>query len=335
MQTVKSALFKRVWILTDGKAGDFVQCLGVAEALGVSADIRTVSPQKPWVWMMPYGPLPPSDQFDHENSPIHKPFPDLVIASGWRTLAYIREIKKQQGADVFTVFLKSPRCKGTYLDLIWAPEHDRLTGDKVISSIAGPHRFSPVTLSGEYGQKPDDLKRLPKPLVGVLLGGDSKDYHFSESDCTRLVKSLGSLADLGAGLAITPSRRTPEALKEAIRHELEGKPIYWWDEQQPNPYGYILSHADYFVVTADSANMVGEACVTGRPVFVFKPSGGSKKFDRLLAGFEAHGATKPLPEVMEELVDWNYEPLYAVRDIAHEIEKRATRQFNAKYFEAL
>ena len=33
----------------------------------------------------------------------------------------------------------------------------------------------------------------------------------------------------------------------------------------------MLAAADAIVVTADSANMVGEACATGKPVLVFAP----------------------------------------------------------------
>jgi mitochondrial fission protein ELM1 len=325
-----SPVFHNAWIVSDGKVGDLVQCRGIAQALGVKADLRIVNPTKPWVWMMPYGPLPPGDHIRNKKSPIRQPLPDLVIASGWRTLAYVREIKKHKQDGVFTVFLKFPRSRADYLDLIWVPEHDHVKGDRVISSIASPHRFSPKILTQEYGQKPDYLDNLGQPLVGVILGGNSKDYNFSDDDCRRFARSLHSLAECGAGLAITPSRRSPSNLKNAIKKELAGKKIYWWDESDANPYGYILSHAGMFVVTADSANIVGEVCVTGKPVYYFKPSGGSKKFDRLIDGFEAYGAIRQLPEAILKLESWNYEPLYAAAQVAQEVEARAIRQFNGK-----
>ena len=49
----------RVWVLTDGKAGDEQQCLGVAEALGGTVELRRVKPWAPFVWLMPYGPIDP------------------------------------------------------------------------------------------------------------------------------------------------------------------------------------------------------------------------------------------------------------------------------------
>jgi len=76
------------------------------------------------------------------------------------------------------------------------------------------------------------------------------------------------------------------------------------------------------VVTADSVNMVGEACATGRPVLVFTPSGGSKKFRRFHTALQERGATRPLPDVVDKLPEWTYEPLHSVDDIAREIERR-------------
>ncbi|MCP4933316.1 MAG: nucleoside-diphosphate sugar epimerase [bacterium] len=324
-------LFKKVWIISDGKIGDLVQCNGVAHALGIDAHLRIISPTKPWVWMMPYGPIPPCDKISNPQSPISQPLPDLVISAGWRTLAYVREIKKRKRDKVFTVYLKSPRYSADFLDLVWVPAHDNISGERIISSIASPHRFSPAILEDEFGEIPDYLAKLPRPLVGGLLGGDSKDYHFSDDDCARLAKSLRALCETGAGLAITPSRRSPPKLREAIEQQLAGMNYYWWDKlaphAAPNPYGFLLAQSDAFVVTADSANMVGEACVTGKSVYVFKPSGGSKKFDRLLDKFSSHGATRPFLEPIEQHVPWSYEPLYAAGDIAAEIKKRALKQF--------
>ncbi len=322
-QEAFAALFKRVWILSDGKKGDLVQCEGVADALEVKAQTRIVSPSRPWEWLMPWGPVPPQDRIGQKGSPLSPPLPDLVLAAGWRTLAYVRAIKRRQRHRVFTVFLKNPRCKAPYIDLVWAPAHDRLQGGNVITSLASPHRYSPGVLARDHGVKPDYLQTLSVPLVAVLLGGESKDYHFSQADCMRLAQSLSDLAAAGAGLAITPSRRSSSLLIDILRQKLEGQNIYWWDGQTPNPYGSLLAHCDQFIVTADSANMIGEACVSGRPVWVFRPSGGSRKFDRLLEGFVEHGAVRLLPDRIGELPDWRYEPLFAATDIAREIEKRA------------
>ena len=46
----------------------------------------------------------------------------------------------------------------------------------------------------------------------------------------------------------------------------------------------FLAHADAFVVTADSVNMAGEAAATGKPIYIFEPSGGGSQVHPLPRG---------------------------------------------------
>jgi hypothetical protein len=57
------------WVLTDGKAGDEVQCLGVTDALGLTPDIRRVAPRPAFAWAMPWGPIDPRDAPAREGRP--------------------------------------------------------------------------------------------------------------------------------------------------------------------------------------------------------------------------------------------------------------------------
>jgi mitochondrial fission protein ELM1 len=88
----------------------------------------------------------------------------------------------------------------------------------------------------------------------------------------------------------------------------------------------MLAHADRFVVTADSINMCGEPAVTGRPIHVFTPSGGSAKFQRFHDALARHGATRPLRDEITALEEWSYPPLYSAADIAREIAERWQRR---------
>jgi uncharacterized protein len=101
-----------------------------------------------------------------------------------------------------------------------------------------------------------------------------------------------------------------------------------YDGHGDNPYPAFLAHADRFIVTADSVNMISEAAATGKPILIFRPEGNSKKFDRFHANMMLYGATKTLKhETLFE--DYDYDPLDAARLIADEIEKRlgARRQY--------
>ena len=42
------------WIVTEGMAGTENQCIGVAEALGVSYDVKRITLTEPWKTLSPY-----------------------------------------------------------------------------------------------------------------------------------------------------------------------------------------------------------------------------------------------------------------------------------------
>ncbi|MGH8118842.1 MAG: ELM1/GtrOC1 family putative glycosyltransferase, partial [Rhodanobacteraceae bacterium] len=71
----------------------------------------------------------------------------------------------------------------------------------------------------------------------------------------------------GSVLATT-SRRTPHAFAARVRDALAALPGTFWTGGGANPYPGILGWADRIVVTADSVNMLSEACATGVPVHV-------------------------------------------------------------------
>jgi hypothetical protein len=135
------ASLKTAWIITDGKAGDELQCLGVTDALHLKPEIKRIAPRKPWVWFAPWGPMDPNEHPDTPGSILAPPFPDLVVASGRRAIPALREIKRASHNKTFTVCLKDPRTGADTADLIWVPEHDNLRGPNVLVTLTSPHRL--------------------------------------------------------------------------------------------------------------------------------------------------------------------------------------------------
>ncbi len=307
------SLAPAIWVLTDGKAGDEVQCVGVAERIGVRPDVRRVNPGKPWVWLMPRGPIDPREGPERENSPIRPPFPDILIASGRRAAAYVRAVKQASNGRCFTVFLKDARVGTKAADLIWVPQHDRLRGANVLVTLSSPHRVTPQKLAAARTDPPPALAALPGPRVAVLAGGDSRHHTFRPQDIARFVGLLDQLATSGASLMGSRSRRTPPALDAALAEVFARHKGWWWDGTGQNPYLALLAHADAIVATADSVNMIGEAVTTGSPVLVFEPHGGHGKIGKFLEGLKAHGAVHHFEG---HLAGAPYAPLDATDEIA-------------------
>lgn len=308
------------WVLTDGKAGDETQCLAVAETLGLTAERRRVAPRAPWSWLMPrFEVIDPREAPSRPGSPIAPPFPDLVIASGRRAVSYLARIKRDSFGRTFTVFLKDPRTGTGAADLIWVPEHDSLRGDNVIVTASGPHRFSQDRLAAARAAPLPDIAALPRPRVAVLVGGDSRNHRFTDGDMAELARGLAQIAEDGAALMITASRRTPPALARALRKLADSGPHVMWDGHGDNPMLDYLANADAVVVTADSANMVGEALASGRAVHVFHPSGGHRKFDAFLGAVSARNAVHPFPGPLKVTT---CEPMDSTPVIAEAIRQR-------------
>jgi mitochondrial fission protein ELM1 len=306
------------WVLTDGKAGDELQALSVAQALGLEPEIRRVDPKAPFVWAMPWGPIDPRERPDVPGSPLAPPFPDILIASGRRAVSYLRFVKKASGGRTYTVFLKDPRMGPKIADFIWSPDYDRLRGPNVLTTLTPPHRVSARRIAEARANPDPRLARLPHPRVAVLVGGNSRHHRFEESDVARLVAHLTSLAETGAGLMMTASRRTPPPLRKALAALARKHAGFVWDGSGENPYVALLGLADFIVATADSFNMIGEAAVTGRPVLVFEPSGGHPKLDVYMNSLKAHGVVHAFEGRLE---GQPYQPLNSTPQIADAIAR--------------
>ncbi|HRE21359.1 MAG TPA: mitochondrial fission ELM1 family protein [Rhabdaerophilum sp.] len=324
----------RCWIVTDGKAGDLNQCLGLAERLGIAPEIRTVLPRAPFVWGMPLTwrirplAIDPAEAPGRAGGPLAGEMPDLVIASGRRAAPYLPAIKRQSGGHTFTVFLKDPRTSAEIADFLWVPEHDRLRAQNVMTTLLSPHRVSPTSLHIlRMAQPPTQIAALPSPRVAVLIGGNSKDFTFADTDVARFGAALEALGRSGAGIMATTSRRTPPALAEAARAAIGNVGGGLWDGTGDNPYRDLLAHADALVVTAESVNMVGEALATGRSVHLFRPTGGSRKIDQFLRGLEARGLVHPFSGAVR---DDRYEPVDDTDVIAQELARRYARLRDAQ-----
>jgi uncharacterized protein len=303
----------RCWIITDGKAGDEAQCLGVAERLGLVTEMRRVKPRAAYAFAMPLGPIDPREAPDQPGSPLAPPFPDIAIASGRRAVAYLRRLKREAGRATLNVFLKDPRIGAKAADLIWVPAHDRLRGDNVLVSLTSPHRISPERLSAAKAAPEPWGEGDGRPRLGVLLGGNSRHHKFTSEDTARFIGMLGGLVSAGLRPLITPSRRTPTELAEAAKALVAAADGYFWDGTGENPYISLLAHADHLVVTADSVNMLGEAAATGTPIQLFEPKGGHTKISAFVKGLMDHGAVRLLDGRLET---WRYPPLDATPEIA-------------------
>jgi mitochondrial fission protein ELM1 len=306
------------WVISDGRAGIVNQCLGLAEAVGLPIEVKTVHPRWPWTWL-PLTAWPnPFASLADGSARFEPPWPRLTIGCGWRSIPVVLEIKRRSQGHTFTVQLQDPRIAPSHFDLVVPPEHDQVSGANVITTLGSPNRISKQKLDAAAAAWRARFEALPAPRVGVLIGGTSKAHRFSESDAAQLAAQLKALTK-GASLIVTPSRRTGEAQTKIIAGTLAGTRAFVWDGSGDNPYFAILALCDAFLVTSDSTNLLTEAASTGKPVHIVDLPGGHAKFARLHQSLIERGIARRFTGQIE---NWTYQPLNETARVAAEIKQR-------------
>lgn len=278
----------RIWSISDGRAGNARQADALAAAIANGAAIHSalLQPRAPWRWSAPRR-LPGSVMaFGSDFAAAMASPPDLVVGCG-RQAALATRLLRAQGAR--TVQILDPRIDPAHWDVVVVPRHDTLRAGNVITTLGGLHPVDDAWLARARADIPAP-SALPGPRTALLLGGDSRHARFDVAAFSRLAALLdAALLRDGGSIMATTSRRTSSEVRDAVRRRYGTAPHLAWcgPEDGPNPYPGLLAWADRIVCSADSVNMVSEACATHAPVFVFEPGdvqGGPRRFlDALLA----------------------------------------------------
>lgn len=292
-----------VWILHDGKVGLRNQVMGVAEAVGLDFAEKRLETRFPWK------ALPPALWFNARHAPgrggdrLLPPWPLLVIGAGGRSAAPALAVRDAAEGRCLAVQIQDPKIAARRFDLMLIPEHDTVRGPNVMVTRGAVHRVTEAKLAEAAAFWGPRLAHLPRPRVAVLIGGAGA-YELASDHMKAIADSLATLARNGAGLMVTPSRRTGEAAERVLRETLAGLPAEIWDGSGENPYFGYLGLADHVLATADSVSMITEASATGKPVHILPLQGGTAKFDRFHQAMRAADVTRPFDGTLQE---WRYE----------------------------
>ncbi|GAB4521560.1 MAG: mitochondrial fission ELM1 family protein [Parvularculaceae bacterium] len=300
------------WTLTDGRAGIENQALALAEAIARRKDApspiniirKRISINSPWdrlpsaIWPEPFSVLSAGSDV------LAPPCPELLIAAGRRALPFAREIGRRSDGATLVVATQAPRSSPSDFDLIVAPEHDGLQGANVFPILGAPVRVTPeaaardaVALGAALGAA---LAAATGPKIAALVGGDSKAHRLPPARAREIAAALRALAQTGAFVMITLSRRTSAAAAAAFKALNEAPNIFLWDGAPigglDNPYFGMLGLADHVLVTADSVNMACDAAATGKPVHILslpeRPFRSAGKFARFHESLMEQGAAR-------------------------------------------
>lgn len=262
--------------ITDGRIGMNSQALGLARAIACigSNVIQQYTVTAPaWANLLP--PSLAADWNLFSITPELQPRGDELIAIGCGEKAQpaLLALKKRFGA--FVVYIQRPRANEEKFDAIVAPRHDysskeivhieQTTASKVILTTGAVSPITPQVLNQQREPARKKFAAYAPPFIAVLIGGENRAYR---PDQHQLVAQLSAIAEVtNATLLITTSRRSGDHIIHALQNHFADAHFVWCGDGD-NPYADMVAAADAFCVTYDSINMISEACVTGRAVYL-------------------------------------------------------------------
>lgn len=309
-------------MLTDGHAGNVRQARALADALRLPSREFALAARAPWRWFAPrriagahaaFGPATGAWLDDAAALP-----GTLAIGCG-RQAALATRIARSRGARAVQIL--DPRIDPRHWDIVIAPAHDRLRGENVLTLLGSLNPVSDAWL-GASRLAFAELGRLPQPRTALLVGGPTDNLRIDTPLFDRWVRSVRHAVQRdGGSLLATTSRRTPAAFVRSLHAGMSGLPGLLWTGSVDgrNPYAALLGWADRIVCTADSVNMLSEACATRAPVYVAGLDAVRGRPARFAQALHERGRIRALDEAM---APFDAPPLRETARIASEVRAR-------------
>ena len=241
----------RCWILDDARPGHLHQSLALVSALQLG-----VCPQRV---RLPEA-LQRSGQLEYKGRQ------GLLIGCGRRAAWYSRKIKQRQPALWTNIQILDPRNSRSGFDWILAPRHDGISGPHVIGILGALSEIDSQHLDNARNRLPRFAEQ-PKPHLALLVGAPTRRAGWQKNDLKSWLAQMAKYLQVHGGSAsVLNSRRSPAWVNTLLRKFSQDAKNFYPHDGERNPYSAVLATADYLWVTADSVNMLADACSTARPV---------------------------------------------------------------------
>jgi mitochondrial fission protein ELM1 len=314
----------RVFVVDSAYTGELNARLGVARRLGLSYRIVPLPEGEISAYadgLMPEAARGQSASMEQRCI--------LVSGTGEDTVSEIADLRHLFGPRLLTVYLASilPSVVNPRLaeyDLVASPQ---ISGTNVVTTLGVPHPLTRELLRQESEAHRERFRALSRPLIGLLLGGNT--WYCSGFDAEhggRLASQVSRIAEaIGGRVIVSNSRRTPDAALKSVLGTLGDRCCLFsdWQQSPPGFYAALLASCDLLIVSGDSLSMCSEATYTGKPVLIDLPEAATEIQHRQIVGrLFASGVARPLTDCFEP---WSYVPPDPTGEVVGAIQRRLHR----------
>jgi len=221
---------------------------------------------------------------------------DVVISCG-SSLAPVNFVLSRENLAKSIVIMRPSSLGIKRFNLVVMPEHDRpprakniVVTEGALNLINEQYLNSCISRIASAISHEND-KRLAisaKPYIGLLIGGDTKDFHLPLDAVKDVIAQIKSEAEqLDAEIMVTTSRRTTPEIENLAKKEFDGCArlallVIANEKNIPETVGAILALSSIVIVSAESISMISEAAASGKYVVVFNSPGLGKRHRRFL-----------------------------------------------------
>ena len=269
-----------IWTLTDNRPGNNSQVLGVAQYINYPFKRIKVTYNNFFFLRACLG-NGSSIGFTRDSiSLAEEPWPDLIISAGRRAAHFASWIKFHSTVSTRLVSIMFPgRRIYNNFDILAIPKHDNIFNIKHCSKIirinGAPSYISDGILEQQKKQFSEIFNDFPKPLIAVLVGGDTKKYKYTMKDTYSFLNIISHFSEsLNGTFLLATSRRTSNMMQNILHKGIPNlRHSSIWGQGKLNHYLSYLALADEIIVTGDSITMCSEALSTKKPVYIYLPPG--------------------------------------------------------------
>lgn len=315
-------MHKITWVLDDGRSGNTNQAIALAQALKHPYEVKKVTYNflryLPSLFLAKY-PIHLSKTTKEDLTKL--PAPKYILSAGRKTsiiALYLKNIYKKAKL----IQIMRPACSSSQFAAIIVPTHDKYPKSSNVIEVTGSLNNVTTKIKEakiEFLNYHPDFGRF----IGVLIGGNTKNFVMTKADAEILVINLRGLTTIyQLPLFVSFSRRTPEVVKNIIKYQLRSNTIYDPSSGGHNPYLGLIAAAECLVVTSDSISMLSEVAASGKGLYIFKPdSFKSKKHLSFIRYLIEIKIAKMLDKNVNQYKKYSYQPLNEMERIMPLIEK--------------
>ena len=252
-----------IWVFSDSILGHEIQSKALASKIAENSDIYHCAIRQPWLSFAPrILPRFGKNIIWEGKQPDLNLHPDAIITCGRRMAAIGKYYKRRTNCQHIQIL--NPGDNPKKYDLLICPKHDKIKAPNVIYSTGSLHNISSIALNHIKSKCEKQVLFNPdKKIVSIILGNPSIKFFNQLNELAKNIQQKYPEHDL----IICGSRRTPKKYFPLIKQQFRYAQSIWLSENDgKNPYKYLLACSEVLIITADSINMVSEACATNKAV---------------------------------------------------------------------